>query len=163
MVIMVSFRSSSSKVSEIYDPIRKKWVAALPEEVVRQELLQKMMGLGYPKSHIAVEKELKELPHLAAFTTLPERRIDVLCFAHNIHPYFPLYPLLLIECKEGYLRESAFEQLMGYNDYVKAPFLAIVTEDTVEVFYNMKNSVQSVRFLPSYEELLGAVCSQRKE
>ena len=46
--------------------VRKALVAAHPEELVRQELLCRMIGqLGYPSHLLVVEKELSLLPHLA--------------------------------------------------------------------------------------------------
>src|SRR5690242_14822270 len=89
-----------------FDEVRRAWVAATPEEGVRQRVLKKMIhALGFPKELIAVEKELKELPHLAG-RSVPERRIDVLCYGKEIHPEHSLYPLLLIECKREAIDEA---------------------------------------------------------
>lgn len=90
---------SASEV--IYCCIRKEWVAATPEEKVRQKLLAGMIGsLGYPASTIAVEQSLREMPHLALNPLkMPSRRADVVVFAKDIHPHHSLFPLLLVECK----------------------------------------------------------------
>ena len=49
----------------LFCPLRKIWVAALPEEKIRQALIQKMtQHLGYPLGNIALEKSLDQLPHL---------------------------------------------------------------------------------------------------
>lgn len=153
MAIMELSRSSRSQV---FDPVREIWVAALPEERVRQKLLQKMLlHLGFPKAHLAVEKELKELPHLSALTQFPERRIDILAFAPGIHSSFPLFPLLLIECKEGAIGQGALDQLLGYNHYVEAPFLAVVGKK--EIQFLCKQNGQIYSFLPRYTELVDAM------
>ena len=111
--------------NRMYDEFRKTWVAATPEEKVRQRLLQKMVGeLQYPKELLVVEKELGQLPHLIAEQKLPDRRADILCFAKNIHLHYALYPLLLIECKEGKIDIRAIDQVVGYNHFVKAFFFS---------------------------------------
>jgi hypothetical protein len=152
---MAIMELSRSNRSEVFDPIREIWVAALPEEQVRQKLLQKMLShLGFPKAHLAVEKELKELPHLANSVKLPERRVDILAFAPELHPFFPLSPLLLIECKEGAIGQGGLDQLLGYNHYVQAPFLAVAGEK--EIRFLCKQSQQTFSFLPHYTELVNA-------
>ena len=114
---------SLSPSRELYDPIRKSFVKKTPEEEVRQSLLVKMIQeLGYPLSLIAVEKELPT----------PKRRLDILChalIAGEIHP------LLLIECKAVPLNEKALWQVVGYNTFVSAPFIAIVNEKQILFSY----------------------------
>ena len=131
-------------------------VAATPEEHVRQGVLKKMIyELGYPKALICVEKELKELPHLAHVST-PRRRIDILCYAKEIHPAYPLYPLLLIECKAGAIDAQAKEQLTGYNSSVGAYFIALAAPSEVQFGYLDKKSGRTLFHpgLPAYQELL---------
>ncbi len=139
----------------LYDPFRQCFVAATPEEIVRQKLLQLMTSqLGYPKQLISVEKRLAELPHLRGLAGLPNRRADIVCFAKDVHPDFPLYPLLLIECKEGRVGEEAASQVLGYNHFVQAHYVAIAGETEVLLIHPQK-----VSFLPSYPELMERVCS----
>lgn len=146
--------ASSKRKGSVYDPLRRLWVAATPEEVVRQKLLHTMVTyLGFPKEYLAVEKQLSELPHLQGILNLPKRRADILCFARNIHADFPLYPLLLIECKEGNLKEEAATQAVGYNHFVGAPYIALAGEGMVRLIHPQKLS-----FLPSYHELLEHAC-----
>ncbi|NGX47135.1 MAG: hypothetical protein K1000chlam3_00506 [Chlamydiae bacterium] len=144
----------SKQKDSLYDPFRKLWVAALPEEVVRQKLLHVMITqLGFPKNFLVVEKQLSELPHLSGMVGLPKRRADILCFAKEIHAQFPLFPLLLVECKEGKVGEEAAAQALGYNHYVQAPYVAIAGENEVRLVHP-----QRLSFLPKYSELLESVC-----
>lgn len=136
---------SSKRSRQVFDPIRSEWVKATPEEVVRQKLILMMFNLGYPKTLISVEKELKQLPHLKREEEVPDRRIDVICFAKG-----SLEPLLLIECKEGRATRDAYLQLKGYNHFVKAPFIAVVDEETVL----LDTGRELLNFLPKYSELL---------
>jgi sulfur carrier protein ThiS len=131
---------------EVFDEIRSCWVAATPEEIVRQLWIKKMVQeLGFPKELIAVEKELKALPHLAS-APVPDRRIDVLCFTNTES----LVPLLLMECKAEQILPKAIEQVMGYNLYVQAPFVAIANDREICFRYNQC----ILNRLPSYTELL---------
>ncbi len=136
--------------TQVFDEIRGKHVPATPEELIRQSLLYIMIyRLHFPKELIAIEKQLSELPHLNGLSSLPERRADIICFANNIHPDYPLYPLLLVECKEGKVSREAIEQALGYNHYVKAPYIAVAGSDGVQLIHPQK-----VLFLPSYHQLL---------
>lgn len=119
--------------NELFDPFRRKWVVASPEELVRQKCLRRLTeSLGYPASLIAVEKSLKELVQ-GPFP--PLRRADILCFTQSGSP------LLLIECKAVALNEAMQRQLKGYNYYVKAPFIALVNEG-VELFASFEGPFQ---------------------
>jgi hypothetical protein len=134
--------------SKIFDEVRKKSIAKTPEEKVRQSWLKRMIhDLGFPKELLAVEKDLKELPHLKEMP-LPNRRADILCFAKGIHPEYSLFPLLLVECKkEDGSIEEAKRQVIGYNHYVKAYFIAVANEEECHVgFYD--NLSRTIAFFP---------------
>src|SRR5690242_1968972 len=121
---------SSQNRKLVFDEIRSLWVKATPEELVRQRWIRRMVDeLGFPKELIVVEKGIQELPHLA-FRKAPERRLDILCYGKGEDS---LFPLLLIECKEGKLSESAINQVLGYNHFVEAPFVAVVSDNEVRL------------------------------
>lgn len=146
----------SKPKGSFYDSYRSKFVAATPEEIVRQKLLSMMVSdLGFPKDLIAVEKELSLLPHLKGKKGLPKRRSDVLCFAKGIHQEYPLFPLLLIECKEGDLNQDAYEQALGYNHYVQAPYVGLAGKEGAFMIHP-----ERVPFLPKYTELLEMACKR---
>lgn len=148
--------SSKQKVKkdQLFDRFRNSWVAATPEEKVRQKLLSLMIEqLGYPKELLAVEKQLSEIPHLKSTMHLPKRRADILCFAKNIHPEHEIFPLLLIECKEGKSKEGAEPQVLGYNHFVQAPYVAVANEIGVNLIYP-----EFLSFLPTYKQLIDHIC-----
>ena len=149
MAIMASFRQNR----QLYDPIRRTWVANSPEEQVRQQWLKVLIEqLEFPRELIAVEKELKELPHLSREPSLPQRRADLICFAKGIHPKHDLFPLLLIEFKRDVWDRAAMEQLLGYNHYVKAPYAALANPNTAHLVFPEK-----CPFLPSFLQLVSRV------
>ncbi|KPK33610.1 MAG: hypothetical protein AMS24_00605 [Chlamydiae bacterium SM23_39] len=143
-------------MDEIIDPIRKVKIKKLPEEMVRQELLNKMILLGYPKEYIAVEKDLKSLPHLKDTDyKFPQRRIDIICFSKKIN----IYPILLIECKAEKIDEIAEQQVIGYNYFVNAYFFSLANKEEIKTYWydKKKNRYLFVDFLPSYKQLIYAI------
>ena len=128
----------------LYDPIRKKQVAATPEELVRQALIAQMIGpLGYPKGLLAVEKELSTF----------SRRVDLLCFVPGKEG---LSPLLLVECKASDEMDGEL-QAFGYNQKLQAPFVALAGPSKVKTIWREREQFRSVPFLPTYQQLLCAL------
>lgn len=130
-------------MKQVYDRLRRQWVAATPEELVRQSWLHKMVEqLHYPPSLLVVEKELKHLPHLSDYEgSLPNRRVDILSFDR-------LRPLLLIECKQR-VSEEAMEQAVAYNLFVQAAFVAIVDQNQI----CLRSHDRLLDWLPPFSEL----------
>lgn len=141
--------------------IRKQWVAATPEEEVRQRLLNTLVNdLQYPAECLGVEQALHLLPHLQVQNSvLPDRRADVICFAKGIHPQHALYPLLLIECKAIPLNDKVLKQVVGYNHYVGAYFVAVANASEVKTgWYDAKEKkYQFVDGLLPFNTLLNSL------
>jgi hypothetical protein len=137
-----------------YCLVRKQWVPALPEERVRQHILNWMTTeLGYPIALLAVEKSLKQMPHLSLQEmSLPERRADLICFGKDIHPEHGLYPLLLIECKAHRLTSQCVEQVMGYNHLVQAYFVAVANGEEIKTAFYKHGQFNAG--LPAYSSLM---------
>lgn len=143
-------------MKQVYDEIRRQWVAATPEEVVRQKWILRMVReLSFPKELLVVERELRALPHLERHPyPLPNRRIDLLSFEKGSSPA----PLLLIECKAQSLTDEMLEQALAYNTFVQAPYVAIVNQSEVRLRYHLmaNSSPSEIDRLPSFKELLAA-------
>ena len=99
---------------ELWDTIRKKYVAITPEELVRQHLIQyliteKKVAIG----KIAVEKEIK-LNGL-------KKRFDILVYDEA------LKPLLLAECKAPQIKltQAVINQVANYNINLQVKYLLI--------------------------------------
>ncbi len=134
----------------LFDPIRSCAVEATPEEKVRQTLILQLIGpLGFPKGLIAVEKELSALSSQKVPSTL-NRRVDVVCFCPVGST---LRPLLLIECKADVINEKAENQLFGYNSWIGAPFISLVSENTAKTLWREKGGWISIPYIPPYHEL----------
>lgn len=141
----------------IFCPIRKIWVASLPEEKIRQALIKKMVSeLGFPINSIALEKNFNQIPHLVHKGPFPKRRIDLLVFSQNIHNDFDFYPLLMIEFKAIPLNKKVLRQVIGYNQFVNACFIAAANDSTISFGWfdpSQKNYVFQEN-LPEYHFLL---------
>jgi hypothetical protein len=147
MAVMVS----SLQRRQIYDPIRKKWMDALPEEIVRQKILSHLVNqLGYPPCAIVVEKKLSELSQVLE-ENVPSRRIDILCLESET-----LRPLLLVECKAVPLQEKMFAQALGYNAYIKAPLICLANDEEFLLRWENDSSIKERNQLPTYESLKNA-------
>jgi hypothetical protein len=144
MVVM----ALSPQNRQIYDPIRKKWFDALPEEIVRQKVLSHLVNdLGFPPRYIVVEKKLSELPNLSHLN-LPERRIDILCMEAKT-----FRPLLLVECKGVSLQEKMFAQALGYNAYIQAPLICLANDTNFLLRWEKDTLKNLQNQLPSYDQL----------
>jgi hypothetical protein len=141
---------ASLNQNKLYDPVRRAWVAATPEEQVRQRLLRQLIDqLGYPVALMAVEKELRALPHLAHHCSpLPRRRADLIVFAPG-----ELEPLLLVECKAVPLTPAVINQALGYNFYVAAPVVAILNSDAICTAWWRGEDYVYKSHLPAFDEL----------
>ena len=140
MEVMVLFPQNK----KVYDFIRRKWVEATPEEMVRQKLLFFMVeDLGYPKQSLTVEKKLSEVVQNVC---VPNRRLDILCFSIKT-----MQPLLLVECKATPIRDRMFVQLMGYNTYIDAPLICLANYESIFVMWK-QGMIQ--RGIPTYSELV---------
>jgi hypothetical protein len=136
----------------VYDEVRRLWVSATPEELVRQHWLQRMIHhLHYPKELLVVEKEIKELPHLFG-RSVPDRRIDIVCYGKAD----TLYPLMMIECKASRLTSKAIDQVIGYNHHVNAVVIGVVTLEQVQLgfFDASRKKYEFYSVFPSFKELI---------
>lgn len=148
--------ATSKSKGQLYCPIRKQWVANQPEEIFRQRLLKQMIEeLGYPIALIGVEKEIGQLPHLTPKERVisPDRRVDIIVYSKDRQ--HQLFPLLTIECKAVKLTKKVISQVLGYNHFIRAAFIAVANEEQFRLgWYDPSISDYTfIDFLPSYEQL----------
>lgn len=141
MEITVSSRQSKA----LFCLCRKEFVKETPEERVRQNTLSSLFLLGYPPSLIVVERKMADL--VAARAGVPNRRLDILCYRGST-----LAPLLLVECKANTFGDKELRQLLGYNFYVQARYIALVSPQKV-LFFDVQDQTQQESF-PPYNTLL---------
>lgn len=100
--------------TEVFDPVRKKWLLLTPEEHVRQVFVLYLLNVKQiPLSHISVEKAIT----VNGLT----KRYDIVVFNMNKRPE------IVIECKapEVKLTQAVIEQAGRYNKTLQANVLGV--------------------------------------
>ncbi len=121
--------------TQIFDIIRKKYIALTPEEWVRQHVIQfiieeKQVGVGL----IAVEKSLK-------FNGL-SKRFDIVVSNNNAEP------ILLVECKAPNiaLTQATVQQAGIYLKTIKAKFV-MLTNGLQHIFLQLNLDNMQYEFM----------------
>lgn len=99
---------------QVYDTIRKKYVALTPEEWVRQHFVNYLIvHRGYPAGLINIEFPVTVNGML--------QRADIVAYGRSGEP------LLVVECKAPVVRldTEAFSQAARYNLTLKADYLVV--------------------------------------
>ena len=98
----------------IFDPIRKKWLALQPEELVRQLVIHYLLEKKrYNRNRINLERGLK--------VNSLQKRFDLLVYDMGVKPF------LLVECKapQVQITDAAFQQAAVYNMELKVQYLLV--------------------------------------
>ncbi len=124
----------------VFDPIREKWLVLLPEELVRQLIIQYFLTeKKYNKNRIAVERGL-------VYNGL-SKRCDLLIFAPDLKPF------MLVECKAPSvaITQDVFRQIATYNMRLNVPYL-MVSNGIVTYCCAMDYEESTFRFLDNLPE-----------
>lgn len=137
------FREQGGK-RQIFDVLRRKYVALTPEEWVRQHVVHYLLDYkGYPKGLLANEVEL----------VIGEKKLRCDTLLYNR----ALQPQMIIEYKspEIDLTQRVFDQITAYNFLLHVDYL-IVSNGRQHYCCRMDYEQQSYQFLkeiPRYEDL----------
>lgn len=107
------FRKRSGK-DEVFDILRKKFVALTPEEKVRQQLINYLIfDLQYPKGLIGIEKGLN--------VNGKPKRMDMVVYDRGGSAF------MILECKAPSVNitQEVFDQAAMYNLTLKVPYLVV--------------------------------------
>ena len=131
-------------IMEIYDTLRRKYVALTPEEWVRQHFVNWLISdKSYPASLMANEASIK----LNSLT----RRCDTVVYNQLLEP------LMIIEYKESNIpvTQGVFDQVVRYNTVLKVKYI-VVSNGINHYCCKMDYDKQSYDFLtdiPNYIDL----------
>jgi hypothetical protein len=125
--------------NQIFDPIRKRWVAARPEETIRQAVIQLLLQRGVPAHAILVEADLARLPCGGLKTCRSRRRVDLMVARFESGEF---RPKLLVECKAGRATDRALDQLLSYQASCNSRWLCLAAADGLWVFDTQQTSGQ---------------------
>ncbi|MEM9024333.1 MAG: type I restriction enzyme HsdR N-terminal domain-containing protein [Bacteroidota bacterium] len=121
---------------QIFDAVRKKYVALTPEEWVRQHFIEFLVQeKAVPRSLIAVEQGLK-------YHQL-NKRSDIVVHGREGQP------VLLIECKAPHIAitQQVFDQIARYNMVLKVAWLA-VTNGLHHYYCRIDHETRQYQFVP---------------
>jgi hypothetical protein len=114
------FRVKASETGEqVWDPVRKKYVALTPEEKVRHAIIAYLVEhCQYPLALLSVEKKIKVLGQ--------NRRYDIVVYNRSSEP------AMLIECKQAEIPilQQTIEQAAQYNLALQVPYLVLSNSQT---------------------------------
>lgn len=138
---------------EVFDPVRRKYVALTPEEEVRQTTLYNLVtDLEMPAGLIAVEHSLK-LNQL-------DKRCDIAVFSPEAKP------LMVVECKAKSVQitQATLDQVTRYNMVLNVDHL-LLTNGLIQFCIRYEGAERKIIFLdhiPSYSQLLDFDATAKK-
>ncbi|MCB0397933.1 MAG: type I restriction enzyme HsdR N-terminal domain-containing protein [Flavobacteriales bacterium] len=130
---------------EVFDPVRKRFIAFTPEESIRQHWIRYLTEeIQVPKGRMSVESGL-------SYNRL-KKRTDLV-----VHDSFGK-PLLLLECKapQVAITESVFQQAAVYHSRLQVRYM-LLSNGNQHVLCKLPDANQPLQFLnrlPSYEMLM---------
>ncbi len=128
---------------QVFDPLRRRYVALTPEERVRQAFIQWLnKERGYPLSLMMSEYSMQYNSR--------KMRCDIVCFSRQAEP------LLVVECKspDVKLDSEAIDQIGKYNLILKVDILVITNGiQTYACKYNRESGkYEFIDDIPRYGE-----------
>lgn len=139
---VVARESATGSGADLYDCLRRKWVAATPEEWVRQNFVQWMVrAKGYPASLMANEVGIRLNGTL--------KRIDTIVYRRD------LKPLMLIEYKspDVAVTQRVFNQISRYNIVEGADYLVVFNGLSLYCMRRTAGSYIFLKELPDYQNV----------
>lgn len=141
----LKFKKEGNK-TQIFDPLRKKWLLLQPEEFVRQCLILWLhTQADFPLRYMTVEKGIA--------VNGQTRRFDLLIYDKKFQPW------MLVECKapRTKLSNKTFEQVGHYNWFeanLRVPYLLITNgPDTLCCQINYESGTwEFLEELPSWKK-----------
>lgn len=130
---------------QIFDEIRRKYVALIPEEWVRQHFINYLVNdKKFPKGLIAVEHPL--------IINNVSHRADIVAFSSDAKP------LVVVECKASdvAINQSVIHQISRYNILLKAPILILtngLVHFCIQIDFDNNRSLP-LDSIPSYKDLI---------
>lgn len=143
MYICPDMQKSVLDIKQVFDPLRKKYVALTPEEVVRQQVIHYLIDKkGWP-SHLMMSEAEIEIGKV-------KFRCDIICYDRD------LKPKIIVECKAPKVKitRRVFEQIWRYALILKVPWLMVTGGALTYVLkYNSQKAVyEYVKDVPAYNE-----------
>ena len=126
---------------EVFDPVRRRWVALTPEEWVRQQTLVRLHAAGDPPEVMQVEGAIT----LNGMT----RRCDIVVYRDG-------QPWMIVECKKSEipLTQKVCDQACRYNTVLRVPYLLLTNgrQDVIVAVDFEKGCLRQLADLPPFQK-----------
>ena len=136
-----SFRvRAEGQSKQIFDSVRKRFVALTPEEWVRQNLIRFLdQVMGYPLSLMAVEKKVEGLGKT--------QRADLVVYNRSG------YPWMIAECKASHVEvgEDTLLQAARYNRFLEVPYFLLTNGLEHYCLQHTEQGLVFLEQLPGFE------------
>lgn len=130
---------TSAKITQIFDIVRRKYVALTPEEWVRQHFIHYLIfEKNFPQSLLAVEMNI--------VLNKLQKRCDIVGYSNSGKP------VLIVECKSPGVKisQKTFEQIARYNMALQVKYLA-VSNGINHYFCEIDFEKKSFKFLKEWK------------
>lgn len=131
---------------QVFDPLRRRFVALTPEEEVRQKVLYLLVEqLHVPAGLVAVEYSVK--------VNGLDKRADAVVFGTEGRP------LMIVECKAPsvVLTQSVLEQALRYHSALQPQFLLLSNGTTTYCLKVKGGTIHAMDHLPEFAEMTASV------
>lgn len=130
-------------MQQYWDPLRKKMVAATPEEKVRQWFISVLRDSSGVPEHLMMSEAGLEFGQ-------KKYRADILIWDRSGQP------LAIVECKrpEVELTAAVLEQAMRYNMVLGVKWLFVTNGKSTYLYRNVDGTFLPQQQFPSYEGML---------
>ncbi|MBR5957955.1 MAG: type I restriction enzyme HsdR N-terminal domain-containing protein [Salinivirgaceae bacterium] len=124
---------------QVFDPLRRKYVALTPEEWVRQNIIRHLLALGFPQGLISVEQPI-------TYNGL-QKRCDIVVYNRQAQPR------MIVECKapQVSITQKVFDQIAVYNLQLNVEYL-LVTNGLQHFCCHINPENKQVVFLPDFPD-----------
>lgn len=126
----------------VFDPLRRRYVALIPEEEVRQKTLYRLVEqCDVPPGRLAVEYSLK--------VNGLDKRADAVVFGAEGQP------LMIVECKAPsvVLSQDVLEQALRYHATLQPKFLLLTNGASTYCFEVEGKGLRALSQLPTYAQM----------
>ena len=131
--------------TQVFDPLRRRFVALTPEEEVRQKVLYLLVEqLHVPAGLVAVEYSVK--------VNGLDKRADAVVFGTGGRP------LMIVECKAPNvaLTQAVLEQALRYHSILQPKFLFLSNGATTYCLMVDEGTIHPMDHFPDYTEMTTA-------
>ena len=134
---------------QVFDPLRRRFVAFTPEEEVRQKVLYLLVEhLQVPAGLVAVEYSLK--------VNGLDKRADAVVFGTDGSP------LMIVECKAASVTvtQAVLDQALRYHSALNPRFLLLSNGVVTYCFKAESQGLMPLNHLPDFLEMTGGETSK---